>query len=112
MAPMYSRCAWVWCIPLIEFPSSLRACVAVIALLVVFCMCVAKLRWESSHTPRYFIVFAGLTIFSSLGMFVGITTEGPLLECLLWLYLVKWINSFLTWSTLSPHVVSQSLAAC
>ena len=74
-------------------------------------MCVVKLRWESSHTPRYFIVFAGLTVFSSLGMFVGINTEGPSSECLLQLYLVKWINSFLTWSTLSPHVVSQSWAA-
>src|SRR6266436_2849785 len=111
IAPMYSNCACVWCIPLIELLSSLRACMAVIALDVVFCMCVVKLRWESSHTPRYFIVFAGLTVFSSLGMFVGINTEGPSSECLLQLYLVKWINSFLTWSALSPHVVSQSWAA-
>src|SRR5258708_14479337 len=89
IALMYSNHACIWCIPLIELPSSLRACMAVIALDVVFCMCVVKLRWESSHTPRNLIVFAGCTIFDPPGVFVGIETEGPSLVCLPWLDLVK-----------------------
>ena len=49
--------------------------------------------------------------FSSPGMFVGMTMEGLSPMCLPLVDLVKWINSFFTWSSLRPLVVSHLWAA-
>ncbi len=82
-----------------------------IALVVVFCMCSLKFNWELSQTPRYWIDLAGSTVLSSPGMFVGMVMEGPAPACLPLVDLVKWIRSFLTWSSLRPHEVSQQCAS-
>src|SRR5258708_3686719 len=74
-------------------------------------MCSLKFNWELSQMPRYRIDLAGSTVLSLPGMFVGMVTEGLAPVCLPLVDLVKWIRSFLTWSSLRPREVSQQCAS-
>ncbi len=79
-----------------ELPRIFSACVAVMALDVVFCTCSLKFSCESSHIPRYQIDLAGLTTFCSPSMLVGTMIDGLLPACLPLVDLVKCMSLFLT----------------
>ena len=96
---------------MIEFPSSLRACAALMAFDVVFLMCSPKFSWESSQIPRYQITLARAIVFVSFGVFVGIVANGLGPECLPLMDLVKCMSLFLTWSVLRPLSMSHTWAS-